>query len=701
MLCEWVVWSGGSPSQHLVLRWRWRREWSGGRERRSERTASRLRVSRCSRSAARSISAKAFGPGGRAIPLDVSSGRLTPRSQLAPGEEVTVVVVVRRPSLARLGARAQQDGAADRACARSAADDAVADDRVGACGRVAVCRAGRPSRSGTTADPGRRQEQRVARARARVVRHCRGLERGTFLGAPRHAGAGDVVPGVAPTRRARQSRDVGLDLSERTDSTDVLATAERRARREQASFLARSRRQVAHERQPHLDLRSSRVRLSIRLVASAGVPARVHGRRRERAGDLRPRDRLARRRRELPPPAAAARRSRATCRSSGSRRASRSRDAAQRSSTPRSTRRPGTFTWRYPNTPPELHAPWTPGRAEPDHARRRDDVPARPRARRSTRSPGPTVWHALIADAIAGKQTHRRLQLRLRAPQRAAAADALAQRPGRPDLAGQHRRAGGADAARHLAGVRAHPGRHDERPEPGRFALQRSRGSAGSATSTAARRCTRSTGRRSGRRRASAASSSRSNRRRRCGPTRRSARSSRSRTESGLQRGQRLRPDDPVGRQFHRPLELLHRLRGRRPIRAVHLAGAEPEARERSLQPLRLRADAPGFSVTVGAGTAAAVGVVGVVGVCVVVVAAVVAGVSGFAFPPVNAPATSSTTTIRSATTPPPISSSVRSVSVVGKPVRGSRGGSVSQSSAGARPVPAGVSHQSSGSCPV
>jgi hypothetical protein len=44
------------------------------------------------------LSARAFGPDGSPIPLSVSAGRLTPRSLLSSGEEVTVVVVVRRPA---------------------------------------------------------------------------------------------------------------------------------------------------------------------------------------------------------------------------------------------------------------------------------------------------------------------------------------------------------------------------------------------------------------------------------------------------------------------------------------------------------------------------------------------------------------------------------------------------------------------------
>jgi hypothetical protein len=42
-------------------------------------------------------SARATGPNGRAIRVAISNGKLTPREQLVPGEEVTVSVVIRRP----------------------------------------------------------------------------------------------------------------------------------------------------------------------------------------------------------------------------------------------------------------------------------------------------------------------------------------------------------------------------------------------------------------------------------------------------------------------------------------------------------------------------------------------------------------------------------------------------------------------------
>jgi hypothetical protein len=62
----------------------------------------------------------------------------------------------------------------------------------------------------------------------------------------------------------------------------------------------------------------------------------------------------------------------------------------------------GRFTWRYPNTPSELVALWTPGEPntitrgavmmfQHDHGLTVDGIA------------GPNVWHAVIADAIAGK----------------------------------------------------------------------------------------------------------------------------------------------------------------------------------------------------------------------------------------------------------------------------------------------------------
>jgi hypothetical protein len=64
---------------------------------------------------------------------------------------------------------------------------------------------------------------------------------------------------------------------------------------------------------------------------------------------------------------------------------------------------PGAFSWRYPNTPAELEALWKPGRAnaitrgavmrfEQTHGLAVDGLA------------GPMVWHALLADAVAGRR---------------------------------------------------------------------------------------------------------------------------------------------------------------------------------------------------------------------------------------------------------------------------------------------------------
>ncbi len=62
----------------------------------------------------------------------------------------------------------------------------------------------------------------------------------------------------------------------------------------------------------------------------------------------------------------------------------------------------GTFSWRYPNTPPELTALWKPG--EPNTITRGAVMMFQHDHRLTVDAiAGPKVWHALIADALAGK----------------------------------------------------------------------------------------------------------------------------------------------------------------------------------------------------------------------------------------------------------------------------------------------------------
>ena len=180
---------------------------------------------------------------------------------------------------------------------------------------------------------------------------------------------------------------------------------------------------------------------------------------------------------------------------------------------------------------------------------------------------GPKVWGALLADTLAGRKRtdgYSYVYVHRNVPQ-----SLTLWHDGQddPPLAGQHRRARRADPARHLPGLRAHPDRDDERHEPRRLPLQRSRHPLDQLLQPRRRDPRLQRARASARRRASAASSSRSRRRRRCGRTRRSARSSRSRTESTEGGDSRMRrcgsglPRFSVPSTPTRPQTRLHRWR--------------------------------------------------------------------------------------------------------------------------------------------
>ena len=133
----------------------------------------------------------------------------------------------------------------------------------------------------------------------------------------------------------------------------------------------------------------------------------------------------------------------------------------------------GTFAWRYANTPAELQSQWQPGQPnqvtrgavmmfEHDHDLAVDGAA------------GPQVWHALIADAIAGKKktdgysyvyVHRNVPQLLTLWHNGVI---VLTSPGNTGVPAAPTQLGT------YPGVRAHPGRHDERHEPRRLALQRS-----------------------------------------------------------------------------------------------------------------------------------------------------------------------------------------------------------------------------------
>ena len=211
-----------------------------------------------------------------------------------------------------------------------------------------------------------------------------------------------MVPGVAPTRRARQSRDIGLDLSEHTDSTDVLATAERRARRDKPRF---SRGVAGKWRTSDSHTLTfvpagygypfdSSLRLAFPrafTVVGGSAPAtsgRAIGWHVAGASFLRLQQLLAAAGylplKWQPAGEPVARQPRAEL------------DAAVDPPA-------GSFTWRYPNTPPELKSQWIEGQPnqitrgavmmfQHDHGLAVDAFA------------GAHVWRALLADAIAGKE---------------------------------------------------------------------------------------------------------------------------------------------------------------------------------------------------------------------------------------------------------------------------------------------------------
>ena len=306
------------------------------------------------------VSATGVRAGGAQIPLRSTAAASTPRALLAPGEPVTVDVVVRRPRWLRLGARLEPHRAPDGAGAAAALMErwltvaglarcelrfAEPVDRVSYTGQDRPRRrpAGR-SRSG----PRRRRERvEVASAVAPV-----GAPRPTRVRVTWFPPSRLPVVLVSPAAVSRSPR--------RPDPADVLAAARQGARRRAAAVCLERPGQLERARQPHARLHAERVRLPARTAtcASSCRPARRRrGLERLRtvdwtvagAGFLRLQQLLAQAG-YLPVgwhPAGAP--------VAQHRRAPRS--------TRRSSRRPARFAWRYPNTPPELQRALAAGRS--------------------------------------------------------------------------------------------------------------------------------------------------------------------------------------------------------------------------------------------------------------------------------------------------------------------------------------------------
>ena len=377
---------------------------------------------------------RAFGPGGQRIPLAVSGGRLTPRTLLTPGEQVSVEVVVRRPGWLgwALGSEHREQltmRAPVRDVERALADGSFRD-------RLCACASTSRSTRSPTGEAGRTLglagccHARVAApppARSRSRRR-RGL------GAARPPGHGQLVPAGRLTGRGQQPGARRATRPRRSDQAHLLRSRSptRSAATQPTAHAAHVRPLAPADSHTLLFVPSgfgapfdSTLRLALpRAVAVTGPSGAASARPVGSTGRCR-RARLLRLQQLL----AQAGYLPLDWTPAGAPVARTPRGASYR---PRSTRRQGRFSWRYPNTPARAAGALERGRPEPDHARRRDDVPGRRTGSPSTRIPGAQVWHALLADAIAGKRRDERLQLRLRPQQRPDVADALAQRPDRP-----------------------------------------------------------------------------------------------------------------------------------------------------------------------------------------------------------------------------------------------------------------------------
>ena len=483
-------------------------------------------------------SAQAFGPGGRRIPLAVDADRLTPLTTVAPGERITVDVTVRRPGWIGWALGATHT---ERLELRAPVAHPDAQWLTVAQGSPLVVRFDRPVFAVAYRIADRVTEVALDRGQ-RVVALPRATAAGSLqlaasaaswerLGAPTAvswfppSSLPVVVVDPAPGVTFSPAAPIRLTFSARSATSSAP-----RARSSSAST------GVWREVDSHtlvfqpagVGPRSARsCACSCRGPSpSAARPAAPHRRRARSPGRCRSARRCA---------CSSCSRRPATCPSTGpGRRRGGADDGAQIAAavdTPA-----GTFGWRYPNTPARAAGDVGPGQAnnitrgavmmfENEHGLAVDGIA------------GPAVWRALIGAAIAGTRhtapysyvyVHRNLPQRLTLW---SAGRTVLTSPGNTGVPA-------ADGARHVPGVRAHPGRDDERDQPRRLAATTIRASAGSATSTAGTRCTPSTARPSARRRASAASSCRSPPPRRCGPTPRSARSSRSRTEGRTPRVQ-------------------------------------------------------------------------------------------------------------------------------------------------------------------
>ena len=352
---------------------------------------------------------RAFGPNGRRIPLSVRGASLTPRTRLTPGELVSVEIVVRRPRWLgwalgdthheRLTLRAPVARVEERwltvpsrSAVRVIFDRSVSAVAYGSRGHLR-----RRTLDGVRRSLALALGRRAAAGTVEVAAAARPWER---LGSPvavswfPPANRPVVVSSPAPGARLAPNAPIRLTFSKPV--AGVLAGAQPRL---SPSTPGRWRQADSHTLvfvPSGFGARfASELRVELpRVVAETGSSGSGLRRTRRIGWTVPPGSHLA--------PTAAP----GPGRLPPARLAAVRRPGARARWPPRcgplSTRRRAASTGAI-RTPPASCARSGARQPEPDHPRRRDDVPGQPRARRR-RASGREVWHALIADAIAGKR---------------------------------------------------------------------------------------------------------------------------------------------------------------------------------------------------------------------------------------------------------------------------------------------------------
>jgi hypothetical protein len=353
------------------------------------------------------VRARAFGPDGRTIPLLVRRGRLTPRVQLTPGERVSVEVVIRRPGwLAwalgskrreRLTLRAPVAHVSERwltvsvgSVVRVQFDRPVSAVAEGASSRLAFRRL-----------KGRRRSialgRRAAAGSVEVAAAARSWEQ---LGTP-------VVVSWFPSARSPvlvSSPALGAQLA---PAASIRLTFSKPV----AAVLGTARPQVSPRTDGRWQQVDSHTLVFVRSGFGAGFATglRVQLPRAVAVVGAADRGLPTTRRLEWTLPPGSLLRLQQLLAQAGYLPLDWQPSGAPVARSPRAELRAaveapkGRFSWRYPNSPGELRALWSPARPneitrgavmmfEHDHALAVDGLV------------GARVWHALLADAIAGKR---------------------------------------------------------------------------------------------------------------------------------------------------------------------------------------------------------------------------------------------------------------------------------------------------------